>query len=579
MAKMYPPEISGDTKSAAEKRYFDLIRKQLGEDWIVLHSLGLVGHHKKPWAEVDFVLIGPTGIFCLEMKGGRIARHEGVWAFTNGKEETSYKHEGPFGQVGSASAALRKHLVAKLPWISRKAVGYGVMMPDIEFRESGPDIEPNVLYDIRDADRSFSVYIRRLANYWYDRLEPGRWEPIESLSDHERSAVLDELRGDFDLRPSLKTRIGLAKNELLQLTQEQYSVLDGLIDNERVMVKGGAGTGKTLLAVEEACRRAAKGDRVFLCCFNRRLGDYLKEALKDCTQVDVYSLHSFMHKTVEEAQMLHHLPDAEPDDLFPVYYPLLCVDALRALGRSHTYDALIVDEAQDLLRDAYVDLFDELIKGGLDDGVWKLFLDPYQNIYQGVATEAMNRIHNIHPTQYRLSVNCRNTRPVAIATLLVSGVDCDMTLRVDGPEVEQEWYRDERHQQRLITNTIKRLLSDGIHPSNIVVLSRHRLDKSCLRNGLVGVPYPFVEIGDSLNRLSDKNIHFSTISAFKGLESDVVLVIDINDLEDPDILRSVYVGASRATAYLALYIDERQRDAYHAQAYNYGQKLRRQLIG
>jgi hypothetical protein len=43
-------------------------------DWAVLHSVGLTGHDCKPWAEIDFVLIGPPGIFCLEVKGGRVSR-------------------------------------------------------------------------------------------------------------------------------------------------------------------------------------------------------------------------------------------------------------------------------------------------------------------------------------------------------------------------------------------------------------------------------------------------------------------------------------------------------------------------
>lgn len=570
MAKMYPPEIASDTQSSAERRYFEKLRKDLGDDWTVLHSLGLTGHRSKPWAELDFVLIGPTGIFCLEMKGGQVARVEGLWKFGE-----TYKHEGPFAQVGSGSAALYKHLNAKLPWIKRKAVGYGVVMPDIEFRETGPDIEPNVLYDVRDADRSFSAYMRRLANYWYDRLEPSRRDPIESLSDYERAAVLDELRGDFDLRPSLKTRIGWAKNELLSLTIEQYHVLDGLADNRRVIVKGGAGTGKTVLAVEEARRRAAKGDRVLLCCFNRRLGNYLKHASKDYPNIDVHSLHSFMHKTVQEAGMLGQLPDAEPDDLFPVFYPSVCVDALLTLNRVEEYDVLIVDEAQDLLREGYLDVFDALVKGGLENGAWKFFLDPYQNIYRGTVAAAQQRINECHPVNYRLSVNCRNTKPVAVATLLVSGVDCDTTLKVDGPEVEHEWYRDDRHQQRIVAKTINRLLSHKVEPSAITILSRRRLENSCVRDGLSDVPFPVIDTGHSALPNADRSIRFATISSFKGLESDAVLVVDIDDLVDPEMLHLIYVGASRATAYLGLYVDERQRDEYDTRAYEYGKRLQR----
>ena len=83
-----------------------MIREDLGADWTALHSVGVANHPKKPWAELDFVLIGPGGVFCLEVKGGRVARRDdGRWEFTN-RGDVSVKTEGPWDQVGSASAAL-----------------------------------------------------------------------------------------------------------------------------------------------------------------------------------------------------------------------------------------------------------------------------------------------------------------------------------------------------------------------------------------------------------------------------------------------------------------------------------------
>ena len=94
MARMVPPIVSDATQSNAEIRLFGKIRDELSDDWIVLHSLGLAGHARKPWAEIDFVLIGPPGVFCLEVKGGRVARRDGMWEFTNRHGETTRKRGG-----------------------------------------------------------------------------------------------------------------------------------------------------------------------------------------------------------------------------------------------------------------------------------------------------------------------------------------------------------------------------------------------------------------------------------------------------------------------------------------------------
>ena len=220
----------------------------------MLHSLGLSTHRSKPWAEIDYVMIGPPGIFCLEVKGGRVAQRNGLWYFTDRHGNENSKHEGPWSQVGSASAALRRYLVGELPRAQAFAVGYGVVMPDIVFTQTGPDVEPHVLYDERDAGYPFNAYMIRLNAYWHKRLEEQHGKQIAVLTEYDVKTVLEELRPDFDIRPSLRTRVGLVSDEMLRLTREQYRILDGLASNPRVIIRGAAGTGKTLLAVEQARR-------------------------------------------------------------------------------------------------------------------------------------------------------------------------------------------------------------------------------------------------------------------------------------------------------------------------------------
>ena len=46
---------------------------------------------------------------------------------------------------------------------------------------------------------------------------------------------------------------------MIKLTDGQFKVLD-MLENDRVVVRGGAGTGKTLLAMQKARNHARKGE-------------------------------------------------------------------------------------------------------------------------------------------------------------------------------------------------------------------------------------------------------------------------------------------------------------------------------
>ncbi len=70
MARMLPPRLPPDLPSEVGARLFEVIREGPGGEWKALHSLGLAGYDRKPWTEADLVLVGPRGVFCLEVKGG-----------------------------------------------------------------------------------------------------------------------------------------------------------------------------------------------------------------------------------------------------------------------------------------------------------------------------------------------------------------------------------------------------------------------------------------------------------------------------------------------------------------------------
>jgi superfamily I DNA/RNA helicase len=423
-----------------------------------------------------------------------------------------------------------------------------------------------VLYDETDLARPFSTFMERVVGRWRERLKRDR-----TLTRAETSAIVDKLRGDFDLRPSLRAQVSYVVDELVALTKEQSQALEGLVDNPRAIIRGGAGTGKTLLALEEARRWTSDGRKVLLTCFNRNLAAYLQAAARDDTLLTVEHLHGFMARIVAENGLTHRLPDVDATDLFEVFYPELALEAL--LGEaSDAYDVAIVDEGQDLLREAYLDILDASLRGGLRTGSWRMFLDPRQNVYDAIQAQQLARLSSSRPAEYRLGVNCRNTIPIAVTTALLAQQDLVETLRVEGPDVETHWYADEAEQSSLVARHVNRLLAGGIRADDVAILSPRRAAKSGALARRHSIQVPIVDLTDHPEALSASGVKFSTISGFKGLEADAVLLVDNEVLGSSDVCTGFYVGASRARALLAVFLRSDQRENYAALGRGLGER-------
>lgn len=571
MAIMLPPNIPPDTESQAEKTIFRKFKEELPDsEWVVLHSLGLTIHDRKPWAEIDFVLIGPPGVFCLEVKGGTISREGRVWTTTTRAGRTSPLRESPFAQAGSAAAALHRFLRAAVPVIRSSVTGYGVMFPDVTFRVEGPDIDPALLFDARDVPLPARAFVERLADHWRARRGKGAVAAVSLLTVEQRRQIRDAIARDFNLVASLRIHVGQVNDQLIRLTEEQQRTFAGLAENSRVLIMGGAGTGKTLLGVYEAQRLAAAGLRVLVVCFNRCLAEYLRRETAGRPGITVEHLHGFMARIVQAAGLSGRLPDAEPRDLFDVFYPELCLEALLE-KQPEAYDALIVDEGQDLLKEPYLDVMDAVLQGGLANGRWRAFLDPHQDIYGAIGERALARLFATNPARYRLSVNCRNTRPIAIAASLLSGISADEVLIADGPDVVRTWYHDREQERRLVSDAVRRLLYRGLPAHEVAILSPLRIENSCLADGLISSVAP-VHMCESVGDRISNAVPFWTIASFKGLEADTVVLVDLDDLTRRESLLSVYVGASRPRVVLEVFVNETQREAYAMLARSFGER-------
>lgn len=522
--------------------------------WICLHSLGLARHDTKRLGEVDFVLVTTHGVFVLEVKGGRIRRQGGTWIHTDRFGREHVKNEGPFDQAASAMFTLERELRNAFDGtrLADVLIGFGVVIPDVEFDVLGPDIDRAQVYDRTDRRHPFRAYIDRLADFSRGR-DPRR---RRGLRDADIEQLVDYLRGDFDLIPSLNTLLDDTERQLLRLTDEQFVVLDILEDAPRVVIEGAAGCGKTVLAVEAVRRMARRGDRVLLTCYNRLLADRLRENLAgefSPDRVVVASLHQLFSRLINESSLAQEFEEQRvrmsDRQVFDELMPELAFYATteEVIPR---FDALVVDEAQDVLTSDALEVLSDLLKDGLDDGRWWLFLDSNNqaSVYGKFDQAIFDRLRTHARAQY-LTVNCRNTKEIAYHTTLMAQPKLVTTARVEGPPVEFISFSRKKSPFDKLVHILHDLEKHGVPGNRITVLLARTPDERALstlaRLGIISTKDHSVEPGESKVAPT-----WAVVSGFKGLENDVIILVGVEDVVD-DWWRAIcYVGMSRARSQL-----------------------------
>jgi len=358
------------------------------------------------------------------------------------------------------------------------------------------------------------------------------------------------LRPDVHFLPASSVIRSRRKEEIRRYTEEQLTVIEGLDGvNERALIEGPAGTGKTVLALEEARRASALGARAALVCFNKQLAARVRHdaQLLAIDNVQVSTLHALMQRLTG----LQPTPGAGSS-----YWNSELPDAALAelLESGPLYEMLIVDEAQDLARPAYLDVMDALIDGGLARGCWRMFGDfERQAIYADDPTAAIEPIveRAPHAARFRLRRNCRNTPRVAEYIVRLGGLSPGFSsvLRPDsGPAgtPRTAFYRSATHQQQLLSEALVELCSSGeLNAADVVILSplvdscASALDRQGAHHDLEPLPAPHAGVS-----------RYGTVAAFKGLEAPAIILTDISEVATPAAQRLFYVGVSRATDHL-----------------------------
>ena len=356
-----------------------------------------------------------------------------------------------------------------------------------------------------------------------------------------------------------------------ELTVEQYANLDQLAENDRCLFRGVAGTGKTLLAIEYAIRAARQGDKVLLVCFNRLLAGWLKDATRDFENITAGTWHEVARDFIlgsglgEEFEEVEGRSKRENDwtNLFQTEYPNYVARAIDEYveNSGNPFDVLVVDESQDILdKPHYADFLDKALKGGLAGGRWAIFGDEKQTLYDEPVDQAKElERYCANFAKSRLSFNFRNAKPIVDEIVNLTGL-ADQSLRTGvgaGPSVKRIYWKNASGLVKGLEYEITRLTQMGISPKDIVILSPKQLEGSNLSGveSLAGLRIKnLTNYEPEPTPIQDGEIAFSTIQAFKGMESPAIIVVGIDAVDNDWMRTTLYVGMSRAKTMLTLMI-------------------------
>jgi ATP:corrinoid adenosyltransferase len=564
MSRMIPPFYNEERTSFAEMKLFNAL-KRLPDHFTILHSMGLAEHKSKIFSEIDFVILSKQGILCLEVKGGRVFRENGVWHFVDRFGNENTKNESPFNQSVGAMLSLRNYLKKQFgsrDHIANTLFACGVVFPDIPFNQKGPDIIPEIVYDIRNNENELEDYIKGLYGYWRDKLDDTNQIQTTGLSDHHINKLLEFLRGDFGYVTSLEFILKRTRDDMLKLTKEQVNRLEMASENPRVLLTGGAGTGKTVISLEHAKRLAITGKKVLYLCFNKSLSEFIHyhNNVSEMGNLTITHFHEVLRQTVSRAGIPfeHH----QKDDL---YYTKTLPEAfcdLEGTGVIEQYDAVVVDEGQDLIRYEYLMCIDLMVKKGLKEGMWHICFDPFQNLYNKGLNDGLDFLAGTNHIKLKLDTNCRNTRPIGVYNTLLSGFPPPKRFKIDGLAPERHTYCDQDDLRRKLIQRVKNLIGQGVNPGSIYILSPRTYENSSLRGTNIFQGICKFQNVTSLKPglLLNDSVKFSTVHSFKGLEADVVIYIDVEGFEDTSERIIHYTALSRAKSLLYIYYDEKAED-------------------
>ncbi|MCQ6269111.1 NERD domain-containing protein [Pseudarthrobacter sp. R1] len=486
-------DIEKQSVSPAERSVARLLHDvEADPDAVAFFSVSLRSHAYKQQAEADFVILWRGTLILIEVKGGGVRKHDGAWYSVDRRGDWHKLASSPMEQARSAAFALRSILQEQgIGWFAHEAV---VVTPDIDAPPEAVGWLPTH-WLARDKMTAAGIATA------LDEVVAG----ARNAPSGQKLARMKDLRthlfGEFTRMPVVDAQRGAVIEEQNRATAGQSRVLAALARNQRMLVHGGAGTGKSMVLVEAAKQEADQGRSVLVTFRSPALAGYFAPHLA-----------------------------GRPVDLIPF-------EKLPTVGR---YDVVLIDEAQDMMTAEAMDRIDAVIVGGRAGGRWRMFLDPNNQAHvDGDYDPDVAALVTDEAVTVDLDLNVRNTSAIVHVVQEYLGADVGDPGIVHGERVN--WITTEGRVTLLDgAAAAAQLVNDGVPRGEIWV------------------------IDPTSNKAPTRGADGITVTSprfAKGLEAEHVIVCGLPEPLDDAGLAAFYVAVTRARVSLHVIVskDDKRR--------------------
>ncbi|KWR70326.1 hypothetical protein RN04_16015 [Arthrobacter sp. W1] len=533
MVRCYPQEPEFTDKTAAEKKVWEVLRRDLPDDALLFHSVQL--RHQRAEHEIDLLVLLPgVGVAVIEVKGGLVSVENGTWYQSGAKDKHPLK-ESPMAQVQSASHALRELLGKHMGSRFTSRIADLVCFPYTDWPADYSSVGlPRDLVIDRGQVESLVTHVHHAINE--------RGAGSSTLAPEFAERMIRHLNGDTGPLGATPAEVDYAQamsNEDIQetLTARQSILLSCTRSLKRVQFLGGAGSGKTWMALKKAKELAKEDKRVGLFCYNKGLGLYLQSEVGTWRQnkpVHVGEFHEYARKL--------GVPDGTGQEYFEVELPQHLLALSRTLPEEEKLDAVIVDEAQDFAGSWWEALL-ACTKDPANGDIYA-FMDDRQDVYQRWDGQFSGDGMPLVPIH--VDDNLRNTRRIADTFKQIIGNHS----KLRGGEGYAVRYVNCATEDAVdvASDCVDALLDEGWANNQIALLTtnrRHPIHQDHFENGTIDSEYwPAFH--------QDEEEFYGHVLGFKGLERSVVILC-VNGFKDMQrATEQLYVGFSRARSLLVV---------------------------
>jgi hypothetical protein len=326
-----------------------------------------------------------------------------------------------------------------------------------------------------------------------------------------------------------------------RLTEEQALILGVTRLLHRVEVRGGAGSGKTVLALAQAReltrgRGERKPQRVALLCYSIGLAEYFKRVVDNWPRKHRPAFVG----TFAELGRSWGAPEGDRtnSDFWEVELPATMTKLAHELEVKNRFDSIVVDEAQDFAVSWWSPLLGALYDD--EEGGLYIYSDENQRIFARFGRPPVPLVPLV------LDHNLRNTKqilaafgPLAPSRMYARGSNGPAVRFVAASLDEALGVADDE---------VERLLDDGWRPENVMLLTTgHRHPVQIERTG----PEEDQK-GYWRTYWANDDVFYGHVLGCKGLERRAV-VLCVNKSTPVERGRErLYVGMSRATDVLVV---------------------------